>query len=146
MKHKFRFSRSISLPPLWLPVLGIFLSLRASAFQSVYLRKNIVSQQTSALLIYTTFYRSPGPHADLPPSRKSLVRLWQIRSDQQLTEDYFRFIEGKEVRYEWRREQYRVKERQPMQLRNQVHDNLYPEHLYIKYSEILKVMRKEFGE
>lgn len=146
MKHKFRFSGSVSLPPSWLPVLGIFLSLRASAFQSVYLRKNIVSQQTSALHMYTTFYRSPCPHEDLPHSRKSLVRLWQIRSDQQHTEDYFRFIEGKEVWYEWRREQYRVKEQQPMQLRNQMYDNLYRGHLYIKFSEILKVVRKEFGE
>lgn len=38
------------------------------------------------------------PHSSPTRARTPLPRLWQIRSDPQHTEDYFRFIEGKEVR------------------------------------------------
>ena len=53
---------------------------------------------TPASAAFSLLRRSPlSPTAPIS-ARTPLPRLWQIRSDQQHTEDYFRFIEGKEVR------------------------------------------------
>lgn len=52
---------------------------------------------TSTTVISSLSSRSPLSLTSIPSARTPLPCLWQIRSDQQHTEDYFRFIEGKEV-------------------------------------------------
>ena len=56
------------------------------------------SSSTSATATSSLFRRSRLPPTLPSSARTPLPCLWQIRSDQQHTEDYFRFIEGKEVR------------------------------------------------
>jgi len=58
----------------------------------------VTASSTSATATSSLFCRSPLPPTAPSSARTPLPRLWQIRSDQQHTEDYFRFIEGKEVR------------------------------------------------
>lgn len=52
---------------------------------------------TSTTVISSLSSRSPLSLTSIPSARTPLPCLWQIRSDQQHTEDYFRFIEGKEA-------------------------------------------------
>jgi len=71
----------------------------AQAFVPVHVpTAPVTSSSTSATTASSLFRRSPLPPTAPISARMSLSRLWQIRSDQQHTEDYFRFIEGKEVR------------------------------------------------
>ena len=59
----------------------------------------VTSFFASATATSSIFRRSPLPPTAPSSARTPLPRLWQIRlPDQQHTEDYFRFIEGKEVR------------------------------------------------
>lgn len=58
----------------------------------------VTASSTSSTATSSLFRRSPLPPTAPSSVRTPLPRLWQIRSDQQHTEDYFRFIEGKEVR------------------------------------------------
>lgn len=84
---------------LQLLLLLLLLPNAAQAFVPARVPTNpVTSSFTSATATSSLFRRSPLPPTAPSSARTPLPRLWQIRSDQQHTEDYFRFIEGKEVR------------------------------------------------